>query len=945
MTRDAWDRMAEVFEELCALSRPDREARLDRLREDDPDLALDLATLLQAVEQAPAFFDGLAESLIRPEVRELLDLTPEELEQASDPLEGRQIGHYRILSRLGSGGMGVVYEGWDDRLEREVALKFLAPRFGRDASAKQRLLSEARAASALDHVNICTLYEVGETERGRLFLVMPRYHGHTLTSRLASGPFSTGEALNIVTQVARGLAAAHAQGIIHRDVKPANLFFTDDGVVKILDFGLATSPATSESGDTSGAGTAAYMSPERLAGEPTDARTDVWAVGAVAYELLSGARPFTGENSEALLASVRSDEPAPLTEIRPDTPHALAAAVHGALSRNPEDRFSDCGTLLEALPQPGQDASLGQVGRGRMGMRRRVLWTAIAAAALAAVGIVAIRASRVREPVGPESRQLTFTGDVLEATLSTDGRLAFVVTKPDSQLLFMDPLDGSEPIRLQAEENFLCCPRWSPDGSGLAFRTLRGTYILPALVNGEPRPVTAHAIADWAPDGARLYSWWPQTEEIRWMDVATDSVQPVHLEMEYEWVEGVHLSPQGERLAAALLTESGASEIWTLRPDGSEATLLVRDSLFLHSPRWSSDGEALYYYGSGTPDAIWKVGVASNGEASSRPAAVLSGLSMRVRNASIPAFALSGDGRRLVYPRNAGSANLWLFRAADNGWTDRALTRGTAQVRTPRLSGDGSMVAYVEERGDRWDLMVAPAERGDAVSVVSSETEIWHPAWSQDGVALAFAAMDGERAVLRVVGVDGSHHRDFNDVAFTRRNFLTWTAGGLILVQDPDDRNFTVLDPETGSSRPLVADPGEGWMYEPRPSPDGEHVAIWWNRGPRKEASWTVSLEDGAVSVLSADHVTVGWSEDGESVYVMPATNRRHGGSRPIYRMPVYGGPQELVLELPEPAEPWNVSIDPAGGRAAAALTELRSDVWVVDNFDPAASDRTQASR
>ena len=216
-----------------------------------------------------------------------------------------KLGPYQIVSQLGQGGMGVVYQAHDPRLDRHVAIKLLPPDMTRDETAKQRFLQEAKAASALDHSNICTIHEINETDDGQLYLVMAHYEGETLKERIARGPLELDDAIDIATQVGQGLTEAHGAGIVHRDIKPANLLVTKTGVVKILDFGLAKlagAEGMTQTGTT--LGTVAYMSPEQLRGEDVDQRTDIWSLGVVLFEMVAGQRPFKGERLEAVSVNI-----------------------------------------------------------------------------------------------------------------------------------------------------------------------------------------------------------------------------------------------------------------------------------------------------------------------------------------------------------------------------------------------------------------------------------------------------------------------------------------------------------------------------------------------------------------------------------------------------------------------------------------------------------------
>jgi serine/threonine-protein kinase len=235
-------------------------------------------------------------------------------------------------------------------LDREVALKFLPPYLGGDESAKQRFIQEAKAASALDHRNICTIYDIGETEGGQLFIAMACYDGETIANKISNGPLAIPEAVNYLGQIANGLLRAHSEGIVHRDVKPANIMVTDDGTIKLLDFGLAKMANVNVTKTGATMGTAAYMSPEQARGEPTDHRTDLWSPGVVMHEMLTGVRPFKGEYEQVVLYEIMNEEPATLTSLRPEVPETIAGIVARLLRKNPVERYRDTNELIANLP-------------------------------------------------------------------------------------------------------------------------------------------------------------------------------------------------------------------------------------------------------------------------------------------------------------------------------------------------------------------------------------------------------------------------------------------------------------------------------------------------------------------------------------------------------------------------------------------------------------------
>ena len=266
---------------------------------------------------------------------------------APEPLAaGCGIGNYEILEPIGGGAMGEVYKARDQRLGRVVALKFLPADLTRDPSARQRFLREAQAVAQLDHPNVATIYEIGETEGGRVFLALAFYEGKTLQQKLEQGPLPLAEALDIARQIARGLAAAHHRQIVHRDIKPANVMVLPDGTVKLLDFGLAKlAGATTVTQPSTSPGTPAYKSPEQTLGEKVDSRSDLWALGVVLYEMVTGRVPFGGEYEQAVIYSILNEPPRPVES--GVFPSQLSEVIERALAKDPAERYQTAEELAE----------------------------------------------------------------------------------------------------------------------------------------------------------------------------------------------------------------------------------------------------------------------------------------------------------------------------------------------------------------------------------------------------------------------------------------------------------------------------------------------------------------------------------------------------------------------------------------------------------------------
>ncbi|MBV6504888.1 MAG: Serine/threonine-protein kinase PknD [Syntrophorhabdaceae bacterium] len=288
---------------------------------------------------------------------------------------GKTISHYRILEKLGEGGMGVVYKAEDTTLQRPVALKFLPPDLTRNSAAKQRFIQEACAASALDHPNICTIHEFDETVDGQLFIVMAYYDQESLKSRIERGPLPPAEAMDIAMQVAEGLKKAHSKGIIHRDIKPSNIMITSDGIAKIVDFGLAKlSRGQRLTVDGKTMGTIAYMSPEQTRGDDVDQRSDIWSLGVVLYEMLTGKLPFRGEHDQAIIYSIVNEEPEPLSKFIPDIEASFQQITDKMLSKKLEARYRKASEVLDDLKGVQSEIASGIVAKYFRQKRRRKIY-------------------------------------------------------------------------------------------------------------------------------------------------------------------------------------------------------------------------------------------------------------------------------------------------------------------------------------------------------------------------------------------------------------------------------------------------------------------------------------------------------------------------------------------------------------------------------------------
>jgi serine/threonine protein kinase len=882
---------------------------------------------------------------------------------------GKTVSRYSILEKLGEGGMGVVYLAEDTRLHRRVALKFLPRHFTSDADARERFEREARAAAALNHPNIVTVYDIGEAEE-HVFMAMELVEGETLDDRIAGAasgrPMATGEIRDIVAQISEGLGKAHEAGIIHRDMKPSNIMIDGDGRVKILDFGLAKLKGSSKlTKEASTLGTVQYMSPEQARGEDVDRRSDIWSIGAVLYEMLTARQPFRGDYDQHVIYSILHDEPEPPGLFRDDVPPELERIVRKAMRKDRNERYQDTDAILSDLRAGDRMALAGRGSKGSVIMK----WAFAAVAVIAAALVITryIPGDDARRSSGPVSRQITFTGSAIEPSISPDGNYIAYMTGTGSPggAIFVKDIESGSKVGIHSTTRGFNI-KWSPDGSRLLYAEIDsglegGVYLLPRL-GGAPRKLLEHPwyFLSWAPDGARFAFSRVGSGDLHVLDVDSGDTTSVDIGGEIGEIEEVDWSPSGEDILLQV-NDHEKIKLLAIRSDGSDARRLFEidqaGDTFIGNPRWSRDGNAVYFLETGIRGQfisdLMKVKYDKDERRlDGEPRALLSNLSA-VKNPGIgTAYSISADGRRLVYEQRSGRMDLWLVRAKGEGertrWTKRRLTNSTMLKTRPKISPDGSEVTFGMGNERSFDIytlvlpesMDEPLNEPVRLTYLESNSDL--PAYSPDGKEIAFMSMSG--GVMKVWHIDreGGTPRPYpSSRGSIMDQELEWAPGPGIIYRAGNINNYRVLDPETGEESDLIKAETDGYTFVPHWSNAGDRVALFMNMlegGEERMTLLVMPYPDGECSPV-ADKLFFprGWSADDKWIYALELPEDWTDSSNTVVsRIDPFGGRIEQHAKVDfAPNNVRGLVITPDGRTIVLLQIETTSDIWLVEDFDP----------
>jgi serine/threonine protein kinase len=816
------------------------------------------------------------------------------------------IGPYKTVCKLGEGGMGVVYLAHDDELDRAIAIKLLPQHLAGDEEHLARLKQEARTASSLNHPNIITIYEIGQHESGA-FIAMEYIDGQTLRDAMAGGQLPIRKTLQIASQIADGLAAAHKRGLVHRDLKPENIMLTREGGVKILDFGLARSGASGDAGTSQRktdpgtiVGTFGYMSPEQARAENVDYRSDQFSFGAILYEMLTGTRAFEGASAVETMFMVIRDEPVALSQAAPHVPALLRWVVERCLAKDADERYASTRDLARDLQHLRDHLSEAGVAPVReenakvelVPSRRR--WPLLAATALVALLIGALLMSwlhRSAPPTITSEQYLTYSGNDFSPAVSPDGKLvAFSSRRDGRQRIWLKQIEGGSEVALsEGSDDF---PRFSPDGASVLY-----VHFLPdgtsslfriPVVGGEARRILEGATTgELSPDGRQLAFSRNEVD-------ATGRVTSVILAANANGTGAHELfrsdivalsqprwSPDQKQIALIGASGRVAQTIVILNPDTKVGRTLATPpkSGEISVPVWTADSRALIYVRAASVEAV----VGSTAQIIRHDVAgdTTQVIGWSSHNGTVA--DVLGDGRIILDVRSPRDnlREIALAGASDPGANatstspvERWLTRGNSSDRQPVYSPDGQSILFSSNRSGNLDLWQMNLAGGSVRKITDDAAEDWDPGFTPDGKKIVWSSGRTGNLEIWMANADGSEAHQVSHDGVDAENPTATADGQWILYNSFNQKHLGIwrVHPDGTGASSVVA----GRDVVPDVSPDGKYVAYLADGRTTRATVRVVRIADGAMTrciipVPAPPHTTailgrMRWLPDGKSI-------------------------------------------------------------------------------
>jgi Tol biopolymer transport system component/predicted Ser/Thr protein kinase len=792
-------------------------------------------------------------------------------------MTGQKVGHYQVLEKLGEGGMGVVYKARDTHLDRFVALKVLPAEKVSDPERRRRFVQEAKAASALNHSNIITIYDIDQAE-GIHFISMECVAGKTLADLIGRKGLKLNETLKYAVQIADALAAAHAAGIVHRDLKPANVMVTEKGAVKVLDFGLAklTEPAPADEFAPTQTlkphteegvilGTVAYMSPEQAQGRAVDARSDIFSFGSMLYEMVTGRRAFHGETKLSTLSAILHKEPKPAGEIVEGVPPELDKIVTRCLRKDPDRRIQHLDDVKLALEELKEESDSGKVGQAFQPVlvRRKHLrhWIGLAVVAMLLAAAAGVTWWLTRSPKAAPAPVLTrLTSDsglTTDPALSPDGKLLAYASDRSGEGnldIWVQQVGGGEPMRLTRDPADEHEPAFSPDGTKIAFRSEReggAIYVVSALGGAARRVAPEGRAAQFSPDGNWIAYWTgfigggqlargnSKTYVVASAGGAPKQVQPGFAAAAYPvW------SPDGNRLLFLgnrddKLPAEESIDWWVspLEPGPATKTgflaatrahqLLRTFQVYpwaLVSPAWAPDGHSVIFSArAGDSTNLWRLPISPKTWNVLGPAERLTfGTTLEQQ----PAVTAGPAGLRVAFASLIENIDIWSLPIDANqgkltGDLQR-LTQDAAADIQPALSADGQRMVFLSGPADNQEVWIKDLGSGEQHALTFTRSNKYYPLFSPDGSKLSYGSQANGKWNICVVPAAGGA---VETVCQQCGIVYTWTSDGKRGVSEYYGGRIGLVELSSGRTTELLAHPNYR-LYQPHFSPDNRWIAF-----------------------------------------------------------------------------------------------------------------------
>jgi len=963
MQAKRWQEIDRLLDAVLEREPPERASFLADACAGDEELRREVESLLTAHDRAEKFIESPAMEVAAKAAA---------AQGKHFSALGRRMGPYRVLSLLGAGGMGEVYLAEDTRLGRRVALKLLPSEFTHDPERIRRFEREARAASALNHPNIVTIYEVGQSE-GTYFIATELVEGQTLRDFMPRARAQMKEALNVIAQVADALSAAHAAGIVHRDVKPENIMLRPDGYVKVLDFGLAKLAEPPGDQDTSdnktkkehthtGAvlGTVAYMSPEQALGLEVDHRTDIFSIGVVLYEMTAGAHPFKGSTPAATFDALLNREPPAPVISNPEMSPELERIIGRALEKDRELRYQTASDLRAELKRwerkrDSSPTTSKQIHERPSGAPRtnRQAWFAKAGLALsvlliiAALAFVALR-RWPRQGTGEPVRNLSFAqltdqaGTELFPSLSPDGKSVVYAGKASGNWdLYLQRVGGKNPRNLTSDSAADDTqPAFSPDGERIAFRSERergGIFVMGATGESVKRLTDFGYHPAWSPDAREVAFSTHNIEDPNDRSLERSDIWIVNAATgEKRQVTGETIgdaaqpqwSPTGARLAYWSKRKGGQRDLWTIPAAGGTPVPVTDDAAFDWNPVWSPDGKHLYFASDrGGQMNLWRVAIEEKTGIVKGPPEPLTTPSPYAQHLSF-----SRDGRRAAYVSQVSSKNILKaeFNPDTALLTGRpiAVTEGFKHTAQPNLSPDGEWFVYSTQGEQQEDLFIIDKDgAGPARQLTDDHFKDRHPRWSPDGKRIVFYSDRSGRYEAWTINSDGSSLRQMTFTTGLTVIYSFWSPDGARLLYNLQEGSSWIIEsgrpwgeqtPQRVPDPPDPADVFRAFSW----SPDGRKLGGWINTPIEHEGIFIYTFETnkferltdfGSRPIWLHDNRRLLFRNDGKLFLVNSETKKV----------------QEIKLDSPKPVIEYGLTGD--SHTLYYTLLSTEADIWVIN--------------